>query len=331
MLESDYLFGGEESGVMKKRLPVKRVVLNEPAFERVRRRVRSEQSEAGFYMIGLIQGGEALAYDFIEFPYSERSATFVASNPHIAGRVFVVTPPGLRVLGTLHSHPGSTQPSGIDKECWLSWGRCGIYVHVITDYSAEELAAYTVVDSKVVKIDVEVRDLSDSLRSALLVVPLVFRFYYHKDSSPLEIRQALERALLKEVMKAFIPVRVAMEGDRLELRRNVFFYVVTDERLPFAYEFVAEENASFGSVRRTISEALGLPEDVEFFLGDRLVTDDVPVRALAGQVICTKATMMRVLERRLKELIREELAKLKEEIMQELRRITGESRESAQA
>ena len=293
----------------KKRAPIKRVVIDKEAFNRISPRILRSPEELGFYMVGLVAKNIAYVLDFIEFPYSEKSSAHVSSDPSRAGRIFAICPAGLRILGTLHTHPGGlgTYYSKIDARTWLSWAQAGVFVHCITSIRGKDivLAAYVVFNDKIVEIEHEFGDIKEKINMSLITIPLSFYFFYHKDQSDIEIRSALEKALSREIQKAFIPVFFETKSGGFSLTKRVFIYVKLNPDAPFVYEFAFSPEEIFGNVKSVILETLNLPLDTVFYIGDTSIPDNTPVKDLAGQIITTKSTVISELKRIVKEIVKE--------------------------
>jgi len=293
----------------KKRAPIERVVIDKDAFNRIFPRMLRSMEELGFYMVGLIAKNVAYVLDFIEFPYSEKSSAHVSSDPSRAGRIFAICPAGLRILGTLHTHPGGlgTYYSKIDARTWLSWAQAGVFIHCIASVRGKDilLTAYTVFDDKIVEIEHDFGDIKEKINMSLITIPLSFYFFYHKDQSDIEIRNALEKALSKEIQKAFVPVFFETKGGGFSLTKRAFVYVKLSPDSPFVYEFALSPEEPFGNVKNVILETLNLPLDTAFYIGDTSIPDNTPVKDLAGQIITTKSTVISELKRMVKEIVKE--------------------------
>jgi len=94
--------------------------------------VKSDKLERAFYIIGFSWRGKLIIYDLVEFKYKERSQTHVLGDPHQKALLIQSLPPGLKLLGILHSHPfdkGKPSFSSIDMRDFSEFGE-GLFIVV---------------------------------------------------------------------------------------------------------------------------------------------------------------------------------------------------------
>jgi len=283
-----------------------RIVIDTKAFETALKRGTKEEYEVGFYMIGLFKDNTAYVYDIIEFPYLKQDNLLISSDPAKLGKIFTALPLGLRIIGTLHKHPDSlgSKFSSIDAETFRQWSRDGIYIHVIFSREGKDLAAYMVIDDKIRKVDLEIRDLSNErLRSVVLTLPMEFRIYYHPKEKAIDLLNRIERSLILAVSKRLLPVQfidsplnsTIADMDVLKFKKKTVIYVVTDRQDFFYYELAYPSELRFGDIKEELISILNLNKDVEFYTQKGLIYDDTPLSELNGLVIYPRPTLEKLL------------------------------------
>jgi len=303
---------------------VDKVIMDTKAFEKAIRVGYETDTEVGFYMIGLIRNKEAIVYDLIEFPYSEKTPVSIASDPYKVARIFSIVPLGLSIIGIMHKHPDTigSSYSSVDAETFLRWAGDGVHAHVIFAKGGKDVSAYTVANNEIVKIDFQVADsLADKLRFSYVEITTRIPFFYHVEDTVASLLSRLEGGLPYAIMKEVTPVRVKnakifhklADISRLEFERRARFLVLIDEK-GVGYEFIFPTDKRFGDVKKEIMEVLRLPGNVIFLCNNEVINDEISLEQINGKVIHTR----KPLEEFIRELILEEVKKLKEELLGEI-------------
>jgi len=302
------------------------IIIDENVFHRAVNRGKLVPYEVGFYMVGLLRENTAYVYDIVEFPYLKQSNVIVSSDPTKLGKIFLALPLGIRIVGTMHKHPDSmgSRPSSIDEETFRRWAREGFFIHVIFSRNGSDVSAYTVVDDRVRKAKVIIRDLSDEKPESVVInIPLQLRLYFHPNEKLLDILNRVERALLVNISKRLLPLKFkhgtldirARDLNEFDIEKKAILYVMTDRHDFFAYELVYPPDLKFGDIKDEISKLLNLDENMEFFTVDGKIHDTTRLFEIRGKVIYPKTS----LERMLKSLVSRELETIIGEIRNQLK------------
>ena len=304
---------------------VKIVIMDQEAFERAVRVGAATDNEVGFYMIGIIRDHEAFVYDIIEFPYSEKSPTLIASDPAKVARVFSIIPLGLTVIGIMHKHPdtiGSTF-SSIDAKTFVEWAREGVHAHVIFSKNGRDVSAYTVVKNKIVKIDfVTKKNLVDELRIGYIPISTRIPFLYHSEDTFVSLITRLEKGLTHSVLKEISPLKPTNakifekvpKSNALEFEKRSRILVAPRKGL-LVYEFIFPQEKKFGEVKEEIIKVLGLTTNSVFICEGALVDDKTILRELHGKIIRVQQPVEKIVE----ELIEARIRKLEQTILSTLK------------
>ena len=251
---------------------ITKVVLPEGLFQLAVEKGRSTLAEVAFFMVGLIRHGIAYVYDLVEFDYKEQSLLSVCSGVERELRLAGVLPLGLGILGIMHKHPGSTTPSVVDEELFLSCARAGGQnVFVIYTVRPVRASAYTVVSDEVVEVDCEIRELAEEEKLATfqVLVPLSMRICWPKGAPLIELRAKMVRGLWDEAVKQLgLPVLICGEAEPSSLeelaasrsaevrpRRPVDVEATWMEGL--AYRLYVDQEATAEEILDLIKGALG--------------------------------------------------------------------------
>lgn len=291
--------------------------MDQKIVDKALQRGREEETEVGFYMIGLIRDREAFVYDILEFPYQEQTGASVVSNPENLGVLFNAVPTGLDVVGIMHKHPSGIGPSfsSIDEQTFQKWGESK--AHVI--FSNETIKAFTVDGKEVNEIAFEARELPD-LTSLTLNLPLRIKLFFPSNSKVLDIVQTLEKEITKETLKRLSPVKFKdkniMEriekNETLEMRKRNIVHVVSPNQKQFTYRFLVPAGTTFGEVREKVVSTLSLKQNVEFYTEEGRIHDKTPVSKLIGQKVYPRETLRDYLSRIVPQIISKRAGKSKE-------------------
>lgn len=284
-----WFLGGENE---EEELYLQQVIMDSKILQKALRRGREEETEVGFYMIGLIKNRQAHVYDILEFPYLERSGASVVSNPEKKGSLFNSVPAGLEVIGIMHKHPSGMTPSfsSIDKRTFLEWSKSGTKAHII--FSDSDVRAYTVKGKKIREIGFKTEE-TEEISSLMLELPITIKLFYPTNSRILDLVQTLEKTIKTETLKRFSPVRFKkrqimenISGDEtLDMETRNIIHVASPNQTQFTYRFFATEGTTFHDLKGKIRSTLSLDEDSEFYTEAGRVLDKTPVSKLTGHVI----------------------------------------------
>jgi len=298
-----------------------KLVIDDKAYSYVVERSKATKTEIGFYMIGIMRENTGYVYDVIEFPYLDRSPVIVSSDPNKLGKILTALPLGLRVIGTLHKHPESlgTEYSSIDESTYINWSSAGFFIHAIFSNNGKKIAAYAVIDKKIRKAGVKIKDLSnEKLYSAVINIPLELRIFYHPNEKALDLLNRVERSILINIAKRILPLKldnVSLESnvgrlDSIEIQNKAIIYVVPERHTYFPYEFAYPANLRFGDIRSEIITLLGLSEDTDFFTQYGKVYDTMKLSELHGKIIYPAKSLERLIEELVKNEVEKHIMKL---------------------
>lgn len=326
-------FWGEKEG--EKEPYLRKILIDRKIFEKALQRGKEEETEIGFYMVGLIKNRIAYVYDVLEFPYLERTGASVASNPENLGTLFTAIPSGLEVIGLMHKHPESigSSYSSIDKKTFLKWSKTGEKAHLI--FSGGDTQAYTVKDECVREIEFEAKNLKE-LSPLTLELPLMIKLFMPSKSRVLDITQTLEKEMTSETLKRFSPIKFkekkimerVRKEDGLEIVRRKVLRVMSPNQEQFTYRFFATAGETFGEVKKKILSTLSLPSHTEFYTEEARILDKTPITELTGRIIYPRESIREIISHQIsKEKLKEtltELSKQVEEIKSELKELKSE-------
>lgn len=324
---------------------LRKILIDREIFEKALQRGKEEETEIGFYMVGLITNRIAYVYDVLEFPYLERTGASVASNPENLGTLFSAVPAGLEVVGLMHKHPEGIGPSysSIDKKTFLKWSKTGEKGHLI--FSGENIEAYTVKDGEVREIEFKVKDLKE-LSPLTLEFPMRMKLFVPAKSRVLDVTQTLEKEITSETLKRFSPVKFKgkkiMEEvgkkDTLDTVERKVLHVMSPNQEQFTYRFFVSTGETFGEVKKKILSTLSLPPHTEFYTEEARILDKTPITELTGRIIYPRESIREIIahqisKERLKETIKgltkqvEGIQSELEELKSEIHRVKGQKRE----
>lgn len=298
------------------RRPRFKLIIDDKAFSFIVERSKATNTEIGFYMIGIMRENTGYVYDVIEFPYLDKTPVLISSDPNKLGKILAALPLGLRIIGTLHKHPESlgTKYSSIDESTYINWSSAGFFIHAIISHNGSKIAAYAVINKKIRKAHVEIRDLSNErLYSAVINIPLKLRIFYHPDENTLSLLNRLERSIIVSVAKRLLPLKldkIPLERkvgqlDSIEIQDKAVIYVVPERHTYFPYEFFYPANLRFGDVKSEIIALLSLSKDADFFTQYGKVHDAMKLSELNGKIIYPAKSLEKLIE----ELVRKEVEK----------------------
>jgi len=168
---------------------------------------RKTSNEVGFFIIGLFKGKICYVYNLIEFDYIEQSGAFIESGVKRLARIRAGLPVGLKIVGNMHKHPGFLGYSGTDKRDYLKYGAMSsqnaFLIYIVEPYDG--IAGYTATESKIHKIEVDIRDLDpdEMLIEKNISLQVNFPMVVQKSDYIKSIRFKLIDQLSSEILKNF--------------------------------------------------------------------------------------------------------------------------------
>jgi len=298
---------------------IKQIIIDKNAFNYALNIGKGTSTEVGFYMIGFVDGEKAYVLDVIEFPYSEKGAVSVVSDPQLKGKISRSTPFGLRIIGTMHKHPDGigSQYSGIDEKTFINWSKGGDYAHIIFSRDGEDVSGYTVFDEKVVKIDVEILPIDDDLlEKRYIELRTTFPIYVRKGMSNILLRAHLEQTLFDFLRKRLFPIKFAEKDSKIILFEKPTIYLRLPNNRFFEYELSYIHDQKFGDVKNELLKIFNLTEFDEFYTDEGPIDNDISLRDLTNKIIYPRisfeAFIRRIVDKEVKKILDEYLRDLEE-------------------
>lgn len=191
----------------------------------VGRIISDDQLERAFYIIGLAWRGILIIYDLVEFKYIERNKTHVIGDPHQKALLIQAIPPGLKLLGILHSHPfdkGKPDFSTIDLRDFSNFGN-GLFIVLSgsLEYNAVFMSGR---ESK--ECHITIRELRDHEKPRILIVNNRWKLIVPMGLSKWELEKYAPIHLSEAISREVILGRIKVSETSADLALPDYFDVI---------------------------------------------------------------------------------------------------------
>lgn len=187
----------------------------------IKEKLSNFEDETGLYILGLMDHSDrtAIVLDYFEFQYSERSRTYIESNPQKKIFLLQSLPIGLKLIGNIHNHPFLERgllpsPSSIDISTYKDYlsGFFGI------SNSYGELNFYYNDGEKLIKAKYQSIEDKHVLNSLITTNLENYPIFYHKDYSENFLRSMIYEGLYEKKLLLLSLTKIIINSGKIEVK-----------------------------------------------------------------------------------------------------------------
>lgn len=191
----------------------------------IKRIITSDDLERAFYIIGSSWRDKLIVYDLVEFRYRERSKTHILGDLHQKALLIQSLPPGLKLLGIIHSHPFNHDEPSFSEIDMRNFSEFGDGLFIVVSGSMNH---YSLLMSGGERKECHliIRDLNNDERPKILLVNGRWKLVIPAGSSKWEIERYGLNYLSEVATREIVLGRLTIHDNNLNLVLPSYFDVV---------------------------------------------------------------------------------------------------------
>ncbi len=217
--------------------------------------IRESDHEKAFFIIGTVWQDKIIIYDLIEFRYHHHNSTSVIGDPYQKVLLVQAIPPGLRILGIMHSHPFEIdQPefSSIDLNDFEEFGE-GLFIVVSREMKYKAVITF---NGRLEECELVIRDLTGDEEPRIISVNERWKLVIPNGSSRWEIENYSGIYLSTIIANEASLGKLVIRGNVAELKLPEYYDLIkswSKYKIPYRIYLANENKDVLNAVKLIIS------------------------------------------------------------------------------